>query len=127
MTEVESYVRERVAATGQPCLIAPPECEPSLLAVPFWELFAEEEVGVYVLLAGTSVPDSNDEKWAAAMRDAFDSIKRWVPASPEEVLYRYEEGAIDMIVRVEATALGLSLLQLVLNRAGSRLVIRVFP
>ena len=125
MTEVEQYVRDRVRAIGEPWLIVPPECAPSLLAVALWKLFAEERE-VYVLFAGLGLPKDR-EAWARSTRSALLTVRNWTPSPPEGVVYVHEEGTIDIILRVEATALGLSLLQLALNRAGSRLAIWVWP
>jgi hypothetical protein len=126
VTQVEQYVRDRVAATGEPCLMVPPGRAPSLLAVPSWWLFEVELEGVYVLITGNSMPKT-DEAWADATRTALRRVERWAPEPPEGVAYNYVEGALDGILRAEVTALGVSLLQLALNRAGSGLVIEVLP
>jgi hypothetical protein len=124
-TEVEQYVRDRVAETGEPCLFAPDAAKYPLLAVPVSKLF-EADNAVYVLGIGTE-PPLDPEEWAVSTRIALGTVRQWVPERPEGVAYVNERGAADAIRRVEATALGLSLLQLALNRAGSRLVIGLWP
>ena len=124
-TEVEQYVRDRVAATGEPCLFVPDAAKYSLLAVPVSKLLAADNA-VYVLGIGTD-PPLDPEEWAVSARIALDTVRQWAPVRPEGVAYVNERGAADAIQRVEATALGLSLLQLALNRAGSRLVIGLWP
>lgn len=123
-TQVEQYVRDCVAATGEPCLFAPQAAKYPLLAVAIWKLLAEESE-VYVLVIGTSLPN-NAEDWMLATRIALHTVRKWVRSRPEGVAFVHEEGATDVIQRVEATALGLSLLQLALNRAGSQLIIEVW-
>ena len=125
-TREEWYVRARVAATGAPCLLAPRRASYPLLAAPLWEMFAEERVGIYVLFVGTSLP-GNDEKWAISARIAMHTVRKWAPRRTEGVAFIYEEGAASLVQRVEASVLGLSLLQLALNIEDSGLVIGVRP
>jgi hypothetical protein len=124
-TEVERYVRERVEATGRPFLIAPSGRPPSLRAVRLFDVGLAEESDVYALVTPTASDGALPVRWAQATLWALTAVAEWVPEPPEGVAYVYEEGATDVVRRVEATALGLSLLQLALNRAGSGIVIEV--
>jgi len=125
-TEVEQYVRERVAATGKPCLLVPPGGVPSLRAVMLFDVGLAEEPGVYALVMPTAADGDLSDRWGWATLEALKAVSQWVRKPPEGAAYVYDEGATDTILRVEATALGLSLLQLALNRSGSGLVIEVF-
>jgi hypothetical protein len=124
-TEVERYVRERVSATGKPFLIAPAGRAPSLRAVLLFDVGLAEEPDVYALVVPTASGLELSARWAQATLWALTAVSEWVPEPPEAAAYVYEEGATDVVRRVEATALGLSLLQLALNRAGSGIVIEV--
>jgi len=125
VTQVEQYVRDRVARTAEPCLLVPGAAKYPILGVAVWKVFAEERE-VYVLVIGDCLPN-DDEEWALSTRIALQTVRKWLRSRPEGVYFVHEEGATDVIQRVEATALGLSLLQLALNRAGSRLAIEVYP
>ena len=127
MTEVERYVRDRVAANGEPCLMVPPGCEPSLRAVLLSDVVMDPPDGVFVLLSEPPTEGDASSRWLHATLEALVRVRKWIPEPPDEVAYRVEEGALDMVQQVEATALGVSLLQLALNRAGSGLVIEVSP
>ena len=122
-TEVERFVRDRVAATGTPCLMAPPGRAPSLRAVPASAILMNCNLDVFLLFAAIDYPlDLN--------RAAFEALAaawHWVPKPPAGVSYHVEEGDAGLTQQVEATPLGLSLLQLALNRAGSGLVIEARP
>jgi hypothetical protein len=124
-TEVERYVRDRVAATGEPCLFVPDAAKYPLLAV-HASVFFETDAELAVLAIGPDLPQ-DDEAWAISAQIALHTVRQWVPTRPEGVSYVDERGGAHPIQRVQATALGLSLLQLALNRAGSRLVIKLWP
>jgi hypothetical protein len=123
MTEAEQYVRDRVAATGEPCLIVPAGRPPSLLAMPLWMIVMDGDAGMFILVEPNA--RRSEEAWTRATLRALMTARRWVPEPPEGVSYVYQEGAIGVVQQVEASALGLSLLQLGLNRAGSGLVVVV--
>ena len=80
---------------------------------------------MYVLAIGTCLR-SDEEAWAVSTRIALHTVRQWVPSPPDGVAFVFEEGATDVIQRVEASALGLSLLQLALNRAGSQIFIEAW-
>lgn len=124
-TEVEQYVRDRVAETGEPCLIVPDAAKYPLVAVLAPILF-RSDADVYVLGIGADM-SLEDEEWAVSAQIALHTVRQWVPTPPEGVAYFNERGAAHAIQRVEATELGLSLLQLALNRAGSRMGIGLWP
>ena len=124
-TEVERYVRERVAATGRPFLVAAPGRAPWLSAVRLFDVGLAEERDSFTLIAPTASDSDVAARWARATLWALTAVSEWVPEPPDGAAYVYEEGAMEVVRRVEATALGLSLLQLALNRSGSGIVIEV--
>jgi hypothetical protein len=123
VTEVERYVRDRVAATGEPLLVVPAGLPPALLAMPLWMIVMDGDRGPYILVEPP--PQRSEEAFTRATLRALQTCRRWVPEAPEGVEYVYQEGAIGVVQQVEATALGLSLLQLALNRAVSGLAVVV--
>jgi hypothetical protein len=88
---------------------------------------------VYVLLGTWTPPESRDalDAWECEAGSALSLVRRWVRRPPEGVEYVEEDGCafpgddVHVLRHVQATALGLSLLQLALNRAGSGLVIHM--
>ena len=118
MTEVERYVRERVAATGEPCLMAPG-------APPYrraggdhsrCHLRAHHEDGSYILAIDLPSVVDLEKSRRLALLTVRSCIRR-----------RRMDGVSFKAGCIEATALGLSLLQLELNRAGSQIVLRLHP
>ena len=125
MTEVEVFIRERVRVTGAPVLFPPSRARHPILAVPYWKHY-EGDAGIWWLALGPDVPET-DEDWARATRIAYSTVRKWVLARVEGVEFNTFETALgDEVRRVEATALGLSLLQLALNENGSQIVLRLW-
>jgi hypothetical protein len=104
--------------------MVPPQGEPSLSAVSLSTVSMDGAPGVYVLVA-EAVERGSAESWTRSTLGALTAVREQVSEPPEGVTYRVEEGALDMVQQVEASALGLSLLQIALNRAGSGLGIEV--
>ncbi len=124
VTQAEQFVRDRVAKTGRPYLVIPPRCVPSLLALPLWVIFMDYDRDAYVVVSvRAGQPDEGN--WVRATLEGLQTVREWVPEPPEGVEYVYQEGALGVVQQVEATSLGVSLLQLALNRAESGLAIRV--
>jgi hypothetical protein len=82
--------------------------------------------GVYHLFLGTDLPET-DRDWSRATRIAHDTVRKWALQHVEGVTFNWFETALgDEERRVEASALGLSLLQLALNESGSQIVLRLW-
>jgi hypothetical protein len=109
VTEVEQAVRESVERTGGPVLLPPPDARYSLHALP-------HEGGYILTLDGSIPPDDDDFDLATGI--AFSTVREW-KVDPEGVtLDGYAR-------RVTCTALGLSLLQLAANIAGTNFALQL--
>jgi len=122
VNEAEQFVRAMVCATGEPVLLAPPVVRVRLLAIPLHWLVEGDE-GIFTLFPGPEHPESDDE-WMDAMRNAHDEVRRWTSASDiPGVLFI---GLGGRLRRIEADSLGISLLQLHLNWAGSQIALQLW-
>jgi hypothetical protein len=125
VTEVEAFIRERVLLTGEPVLFPPSVAQYPIQAIPYWRFYDGEE-GVYHLFLGPDLPET-DRDWSRATRIAHDTVRKWALQRVEGVTFNCFETALgDEERRVEASALGLSLLQLALNESGSQIVLRLW-
>jgi hypothetical protein len=125
MTEVERFIRDRVRAAGEPIIFEPEVGRFPVHAFPWWQHF-EGDVGVYYLFLGPDEPET-DKDWVRATRIAHDTVRKWALQRIEGVSFNQFTTALgDEVRRVEATALGLSLLQLSLNENGSQIVLRLW-
>lgn len=125
MTEVERAIREAVARTGEPVLLPSPGARFVLLAIDMFGRGLSEERGLFMLFLGPDLPETDDD-WSRATHIAYSTIRKWTLVPVPGVHFNHFVTAMgDAVWRVEATALGLSLLQLTLNREGSQIVIEV--
>jgi hypothetical protein len=125
VTEVEKYIRDRVRATREPIIFEPEVGLFPLYAFPWWRHY-EGDDGVWWLFLGPDLPETDDD-WTRATHIAFGTVRKWALQRIEGVSFADFYTAMgDHVRRVEATALGLSLLQLELNRAGSQIVLRLW-
>lgn len=131
MTEVERFVRERVAATGRPCIMAPAGVAPSLRVSLIREAEYDCPDDIYLVLGPFNPPETWDafQTWEGELDLGLTMVRRWIPTPPDGVEYVEKDDCAfhgdDVHVQrhVQCTALGISLLQLRLNEAGSGLVI----
>jgi hypothetical protein len=127
-SEVELYVREAVARTGKPCLLPPPDARHHLVAIPLAEFGGDDDgEGIWTVFLGPDLPETDDEV-TFALRVGHDTARQHsMKERVEGVRFcQFETSLGDYVRRVEATALGLSLLQLALNRSGSQFALHVW-
>jgi hypothetical protein len=110
MTEVEQFIREMVARTGEPVLFRPPDAR--------FRLFAIGGDDFFILFCGPRWPEARDD-WAVATGIAFSTVREWKLGVDGVIL-----NGVDRCV--VCTALGLSLLQLGANRAGKQFELQLW-
>jgi hypothetical protein len=126
MTEVEQFVRAMVARTGAPVLFRPPDVRVRLLAIPLHYLVPDDE-GSFTLFGGPEHPES-DGDWSVALLLAYDLLREALWLRVEGCRFvTFTDANSEHVRRIECSVLGLSLLQLALNRAGSGIGLQVWP